>query len=83
MAVRKSAAKRRKHPSAATKAAIAHPAKLSAPRVGKIYERQRLYRLLDQASASPVLWLSAPAGAGKTTLIASYAQRRKQRCCWY
>src|SRR5262245_8455100 len=56
-------------------------AKVARPRVSGIVARPRLFRLLDQRR--PLLWLSAPPGAGKTTLVASYVAARKVPALWY
>jgi DNA-binding SARP family transcriptional activator len=61
----------------------ASPAKLLPPSLGKIYERTRLFKALDSARERPVVWISAPAGSGKTTLVASYLKNRKLPCLWY
>jgi ATP/maltotriose-dependent transcriptional regulator MalT/DNA-binding SARP family transcriptional activator len=58
-------------------------AKLSAPSLPRIVERPRLFRLLDAAGKRPITWVNAPAGAGKTTLIASYLCARKRTVLWY
>ncbi len=58
-------------------------AKLSIPRLPKIVERERLYRALDGARARPIVWITAPAGFGKTTLAASYLKGRKLKALWY
>ncbi|MBF0317545.1 MAG: hypothetical protein HQL04_05160 [Nitrospirae bacterium] len=38
---------------------------------------------MDTALAKPVVWVSAPAGAGKTTLVASYLDARGGAALWY
>lgn len=48
-----------------------------------IVQRERLFRMLDEGVRKPVLWVSGPAGAGKTTLIASWIEARKLPCIWY
>jgi len=58
-------------------------AKISRPKLARVYLRRRLFRLLDQCSEWPVIWISAPAGSGKTTLINSYLDSRKLSCLWY
>ncbi len=58
-------------------------AKLSPPRFTVIYPRQRLFKKLDDWSDTAAIWVQAPAGSGKTTLIASYLQNRKKPVTWY
>jgi ATP/maltotriose-dependent transcriptional regulator MalT/DNA-binding SARP family transcriptional activator len=38
---------------------------------------------LDHCAKQPVIWLSAPPGAGKTTLVASYLDSRNLSSLWY
>jgi DNA-binding SARP family transcriptional activator len=59
------------------------PSKVTAPRLPHVLERRRLFKLLDRARRSRVVWVVGPAGAGKTTLIASYAVARNVSTCWY
>lgn len=58
-------------------------AKLSRPRLYNALPRERLFSLLDGASARQALWIAAPPGAGKTTLIASWLESRKLSGIWY
>jgi ATP/maltotriose-dependent transcriptional regulator MalT len=58
-------------------------AKISRPRIRGVFPRERLFRLLDEARQYPVTWISAPAGSGKTTLVASYIEDGKVPCIWY
>ncbi|KAF0219541.1 MAG: transcriptional [Geobacteraceae bacterium] len=58
-------------------------AKINRPRLSEIYPRKRLFRHLDLAVERPIVWVSAPAGSGKTTLIASWLDARKLPCLWY
>ena len=58
-------------------------AKLSRPRLFDAAPRERLFQLLDDAWQRTALWISSPAGAGKTTLVASYIEARKQPHLWY
>jgi ATP/maltotriose-dependent transcriptional regulator MalT len=58
-------------------------AKITRPRLPRVLERERLFRLLDGCRDHPVIWVTGPAGAGKTTLIASYLDSRKFPCLWY
>src|SRR4249920_3039068 len=58
-------------------------AKLSRPRLYDALPRNRLFRLLDEARRHPLIWVAAPPGAGKTTLVASYLESRKLPGIWY
>jgi LuxR family transcriptional regulator, maltose regulon positive regulatory protein len=58
-------------------------AKISRPRLHDVLPRTRLFGLLDEACSRPVVWLCAQPGAGKTTLIASYLEQRRQPGIWY
>ncbi len=59
------------------------PTKLTAPVLPRIYARDRLYRRLDELRDRPVVWITAPAGAGKTTLVAAYLRDRDIQPLWY
>jgi DNA-binding SARP family transcriptional activator len=39
--------------------------------------------MLDNARKKQIIWVSAPAGSGKTTLIASWLDAKKLPCIWY
>jgi len=58
-------------------------AKLTRPDASKALLRERLFTGLDKARSRPLIWISAPAGAGKTTLTASYIESRNHRGLWY
>ena len=58
-------------------------AKLTRPRSEGLFPRARLFAQLDEARERPIIWLSAPPGAGKTSLVASYMDARKLRALWY
>lgn len=57
--------------------------KITPPRLGQVYHRQRLFKLLGQSRDAAVTWLAGPAGAGKTTLVASYLETQALRHIWY
>ena len=61
----------------------ANLAKITRPSLSKILDRERLFDRLDQCRERPIVWISAPAGAGKTTLVSSYLDSRKLPCLWY
>src|SRR5437773_6793417 len=58
-------------------------AKLTRPKLYDALRRSRLFSLLDEATKRPIVWVCAPPGAGKTTLVASYLEARRLRHLWY
>ena len=58
-------------------------AKLSMPRLAKGILRPRLHAVLDESRRAPAVWIVAPGGAGKTTLVATYIAERKFPYLWY
>jgi ATP/maltotriose-dependent transcriptional regulator MalT/DNA-binding SARP family transcriptional activator len=58
-------------------------AKLTRPKLYDALERPRLFALLDEAATRPIVWLTAPPGSGKTTLVASWLEARALRHVWY
>ncbi len=58
-------------------------AKFSRPETGDALLREHLFARLDAARSKPVVWVGAPAGAGKTTLVSSYVESRNCRTLWY
>lgn len=56
---------------------MAKIAKLTAPRLGDTYARERLFVRLDAARNGAGVWVAGPPGSGKTTLVASYLRTRK------
>jgi LuxR family transcriptional regulator, maltose regulon positive regulatory protein len=57
-------------------------AKFTRPDLPGALQRGRLFGLLDQARQRSTIWISAPAGAGKTTLIASFIGQRDIDGLW-
>ena len=57
--------------------------KITRPKISGVVLRERLFSLLDSGRNKPVMWITGPAGAGKTTLVASYLEARKLPCLWY
>lgn len=57
-------------------------AKLTRPRTTGLIQRARLFEQLDRLTKSPVVWIAAPAGSGKTSLVASYLNARKRKGLW-
>jgi len=81
---RKKIVKSGRQPSArAKRTRSSRIAKVTAPRLCEVYTRTRLFKQLDECRKKSAVWISGPAGAGKTTLVASYIQQRKLPCLWY
>src|SRR4030095_8365874 len=58
-------------------------AKLTRPKVHRALPRERLFKELDASRERPLVWLVAPPGSGKTTLVSTYVDARKMRAAWY
>src|SRR5947209_5421817 len=57
--------------------------RLTPPRLpNALVERERLLSSLDEALATPLTLLSAPAGLGTTTLLAAWARRHEAQVAW-
>jgi LuxR family maltose regulon positive regulatory protein len=59
------------------------PAKLTRPSTRGVLLRERLFLAIGAGREKKVIWISGPAGSGKTTLAASYLNSRKAPCLWY
>ena len=57
--------------------------KITPPSLKRVLPRYRLFEQFDRDRDSQVIWLSGPAGAGKSTLVASYLSERQIPCLWY
>lgn len=67
-------------------AAVRHllPPKLTPPNPTRLFPRARLFDLLDRTRQDHrVIWVSAPGGAGKTSLAVSYLSERGLPVLWY
>lgn len=58
-------------------------AKTTRPEIGNIVGREALFARLDGTAGRTVAWISGPAGAGKSTLAASYVEARGYQSAWY
>lgn len=71
-------------PAGSRRRAVAPLPKLMRPQPDRIFPRTRLFDLLDRMRAAHrVAWVSAPGGAGKTSLAASYLAARGVPVLWY
>ncbi len=62
---------------------VAH-VKISKPSLLAYQPYPRLLDLLDpRAHPAPIVWLNAPAGYGKTSLVAHYIERHRLTYLWY
>ena len=57
-------------------------AKITRPRLASVCQRDMLFHVMDQ-NDSPVTWISAPGGSGKTTAAISYLDSKNHICLWY
>jgi ATP/maltotriose-dependent transcriptional regulator MalT/DNA-binding SARP family transcriptional activator len=62
---------------------VATLAKFSRPRLFNVHKRERLFKLIDERRAHPILWIAGPPGSGKSTLVASYIESRKTPGLWF
>ncbi|MDH3330275.1 MAG: hypothetical protein OEM01_13685, partial [Desulfobulbaceae bacterium] len=58
-------------------------AKITRPAVDGMLFRERLFQRLDEPGMSSVIWISGPAGSGKTTLVSSYLEAGGLPYLWY
>lgn len=58
-------------------------AKLTPPSAARLVPRERLFARLDEARARQLVWIAAPAGAGKTSLATSWITAHGLRPLWY
>ncbi|MBU3948165.1 MAG: hypothetical protein KJ826_08090 [Proteobacteria bacterium] len=56
--------------------------KISRPALTSVFQRTRLFDALE-TDGKPIVWISGPAGSGKTTFAASYLDATKTQCLWY
>jgi len=63
---------------------VIYPAKIICPNTAKIIHRARLFNVLDEArQQAKIIWVAAPGGSGKTTLVSSYLEKNQVAHCWY
>ncbi len=55
-------------------------AKITKPHLANVYHRTRLFKLLDSSRKKhSIIWLKGPPGSGKTTLAASYIEKKNKK----
>jgi ATP/maltotriose-dependent transcriptional regulator MalT/DNA-binding SARP family transcriptional activator len=59
------------------------PVKISRPSVAGLVARERLFLALDRGARGRLIWVTGPAGAGKTSLLSSWLDARRHRVLWY
>lgn len=64
------------------------PSKLVAPQIDGLVARERLFREIEQAPPKGIVWITAPPGAGKTSLAATWlysgrSAARHGHALWY
>jgi ATP/maltotriose-dependent transcriptional regulator MalT len=57
--------------------------KITPPELPKVVLRKHLFRILDKKEHYQATWVSAMAGSGKTTLVASHLNNNNFPCLWY
>lgn len=80
-AVAKSARELKK-PKEASPVSLAS-SKTAEPRLSAVLPRRRLFGAIDKARRCPLVWVTGPAGSGKTTLVSSYLKARRVPAVWY
>jgi LuxR family maltose regulon positive regulatory protein len=65
---------------------LSHPVavlgKLAPPRLGRAFDRERLFGVLDGLLEHPAIWVAAGPGAGKSTLVATWLRSRGLPTLW-
>ena len=57
--------------------------KITHPVLSGIFQRKRLFQLIESSRDRPVIWISGPPGSGKTSLVASYIEAEQIPSLWY
>ena len=57
--------------------------KISQPGTTGLFLRNRLFQMLDRLREKQVVWIAAPAGAGKSSLVSGWLESRELSSLWY
>lgn len=57
--------------------------KISPPEPGRVLARKRLDEFFESLPPVSSFWVSGVGGSGKSTLVASYLEKKKIPCLWY
>jgi LuxR family transcriptional regulator, maltose regulon positive regulatory protein len=59
------------------------PLKITPPNLRKVVRRKSLYDLINAPPHAPLIWISGPAGFGKTTLAKTFLDSLRYPFLWY
>ncbi len=60
-----------------------YPIKITPPTYEHVFERERLYNIVEQNKTCNTIWVNGPPGAGKTVFITSLLKKLKAKFLWY
>lgn len=60
-----------------------YPIKITPPTYEHVFERARLFKLVEQKQTVPLIWVNGPPGSGKTVFVASLLNRQRATFLWY
>jgi ATP/maltotriose-dependent transcriptional regulator MalT/DNA-binding SARP family transcriptional activator len=62
---------------------VTTPSKIIPPKSSGLFPRERLFKRIDDLQDRPIIWITGPAGSGKTSLTSSYLKKRSSSVLWY
>lgn len=60
-----------------------YPSKIIPPDYERIFERERLFTLVERKKTAELIWVNGAPGAGKTVFVASLLKKRGEAFLWY
>lgn len=60
-----------------------YPRKIIPPDYERIFERERLFTLVERKKTAELIWVNGAPGAGKTVFVASLLKKRGEAFLWY